>query len=151
MNRFILILFTPVLFLLSCTGQDLRKENISLEVIIEDPIYIELREQDKISIKNHLKGIYDFKKIDKVFERNHVYSSTCEWDLGDFKNDIGVKAYFEIDCKREKILSELKKKYPFLNEPNNKYFVEMGNLFKKKHGIPVSGTEAIDILRNNKN
>jgi hypothetical protein len=149
MNRLILILFTLVIFLLSCTGQDIKKDNISLEVIIEDSLYIKLREQNKISIKNHLKRIYDFKKIDKVFERNNVYSNSCDWDLGELKNDVGVKAYFEIDCKIVTLINQLKTKYSFLNEPNNTYFVEMGNLYKKKHGIPVNAAEVIDILKNN--
>ncbi len=144
-----LILFYPFFLIMSCTGQEVQ-QNVSLEKIIHDPIYIELNEQDKFAIRNHLKGIYDFKKIDKVFEKNNVYSSTCNWDLGEFINDEGVVAYFEIDCKREQLLDQLKAKYPFLNDPNKEYFEEMGELYRKMYGLPVSGTEAKTLFDSRK-
>ena len=142
-----LILFFPFLFVVSCIGQVIP-QSVPLEKIIDDSIYIELREQDKFAIRNHLKGIYDFKKISKVFKINNKYlfGNTCNWDLGEFKNDEGVVAYFQIDCKRDQLLDQLIAKYPFLNDPNKEYFEEMGKLYSKKHGIPLSGVEAKTIF-----
>ncbi|HMQ06527.1 MAG TPA: hypothetical protein PKC30_04455 [Saprospiraceae bacterium] len=146
-----LLLFFPYLFVMSCIGQ-VAPQSVPLEKIIDDSIYIELREQDKIAIRNHLRGIYDFNKIDKVFEVNDIYLSrnTCNWDLGEFINDEGVVAYFQIDCKRDQLLDQLIAKYPFLNEPNKEYFEEMGKLYRKKHGSPLSGVEAKTIFDNRK-
>ena len=136
---------------MSCTGQEVQ-QSVPLEKIIDDPIYIELEEQDKFAIRNHLKGIYDFKKIDKVFEKNEIYLSrnTCNWDLGEFINDEGVVAYFQISCKRDQLLDQLKAKYPFLKDPSKLYFEEMGELYRKKHGRHISGVEAKTLFDSRK-